>query len=315
MASRAELQILIDEYKNWWAGKEKQIAIESEVKEPLYHYTSMQGMLGIISKEEMWFTNIFHLNDPSELGYGIKICLQILSENAENAFSYKQRFRDWMKHLLVKAGGEIFSFYVASFSAHKNDLGQWRAYADDGRGVAIGFAPPLFSVETNSEKIAATEVTERTLIGRVNYDREQNIHRVREAINKALQAFSVASFQTHEESREFIEELAREVASAMFFYSITAKHSAYEHEKETRLMLINDCHTLNQYAKMRIRGSQLVPYICSKWAVRSRAAISEVIVGPAAADLASNSVRTFLASQSLAAVTVGQSTIPYTSHR
>lgn len=37
-------------------------------------------------------------------------------------------------------------FYIASFSRARDDLGQWRAYADNGRGFAIGFSPRVFAM-------------------------------------------------------------------------------------------------------------------------------------------------------------------------
>ena len=48
---------------------------------------------------------------------------------------------DVFQHRKVK---EIFGFYIASFSRDRNDLGQWRAYADNGGGFALGLAPHLF---------------------------------------------------------------------------------------------------------------------------------------------------------------------------
>ena len=41
---------------------------------------------------------------------------------------------------------KTLEFFIASFSRDRDDLGQWRAYADDGRGFAIGFSPRLFKV-------------------------------------------------------------------------------------------------------------------------------------------------------------------------
>jgi hypothetical protein len=32
-------------------------------------------------------------------------------------------------------------FYTASFTAQRDDPGQWKRYGDEGRGVAIGFSP------------------------------------------------------------------------------------------------------------------------------------------------------------------------------
>jgi Protein of unknown function (DUF2971) len=34
---------------------------------------------------------------------------------------------------------DVVKFFALSFSATFDELGQWRAYADDGRGYALGF--------------------------------------------------------------------------------------------------------------------------------------------------------------------------------
>ena len=44
----------------------------------LYHYTSLEGLLGILDikssqPQSIWATNIFYLNDASELNYSIKL--------------------------------------------------------------------------------------------------------------------------------------------------------------------------------------------------------------------------------------------------
>jgi hypothetical protein len=124
-------------------------------------------MLGIISNEQIWFTSIFHMNDPSELAYGIQIALDILRDQSKGGSTAVKAFCEWMVHVLVKAGGEIFGFFVASFSQRPDDLGQWRAYADNGRGVAIGLAPKLFQVVPGQSNLG---LTEKTLVAHVIYD-------------------------------------------------------------------------------------------------------------------------------------------------
>ena len=39
--------------------------------EVLYHYTSGAGLLGIITSHELWASDVFYLNDPSEIFYSL----------------------------------------------------------------------------------------------------------------------------------------------------------------------------------------------------------------------------------------------------
>ena len=80
----------------------------------------------------------------------------------------------------------------------------------------------------------------------------------------------------------------------IFSYAVTYKHPAYAHEKETRLLLINDLNELSSVIKMRVRGSSLVPYIPSPLRVRSTGAITNIMIGPAADELAEDAIRAFL---------------------
>jgi hypothetical protein len=64
-----ELQSRLREFTGWWEARGKDLDAANEVREPLYHYTDMGGLLGIVNNQEIWLTSIFHLNDPSELGH------------------------------------------------------------------------------------------------------------------------------------------------------------------------------------------------------------------------------------------------------
>jgi hypothetical protein len=188
-------------------------------------------------------------------------------------------------HVLVKAGGEIFGFYVASFSRESNDLGQWRAYADNGRGVAIGLSPKLFAVVKDQSTLG---VTDKTMAANVTCDRVECERNFGEAIRQAvgLIAKGQAHVTSDVERAEFGKDMARELAVPMFHHAITCKHRAFEHERETRLLLLNDRAELDPHARFRTRGPTLVPYVASALRVRAKDAITKIIVGPAADVLA-----------------------------
>jgi len=45
----------------------------------IYHYTNDAGLRGIIETGKLWFTDIFNLNDPTELRHGLNPALEILA--------------------------------------------------------------------------------------------------------------------------------------------------------------------------------------------------------------------------------------------
>jgi hypothetical protein len=48
----------------------------------IYHYTNDAGLRGILESGKLWLTDIFDLNDPSELSHGFSHAVSILSNKA-----------------------------------------------------------------------------------------------------------------------------------------------------------------------------------------------------------------------------------------
>lgn len=315
---RPELVTLLSEFTDWWKNEGKIIISENEVKSTLYHYTSMTGLLGIIKTERMWFTSVFHLNDPSELRYVVNIALEMLREAATTSPSIEslKEFCDRTFQRLIEAGGETLGFFVSSFSSDGNDLAQWRLYADDGRGVALAFEPKLFKVITDPETLSKIPISEQYLVSQINYNHDKCCNQIREAIGRALDVLEKCTYFLSDSERSlFMDQLATNLAMAIFLYATTSKDPAYAHEKETRAFLISNLDTLSSCIDTRVRGSTLVPYIPVPMPVRSLdAAISKIIVGPAADELAVDAVRAFLRSQGLPVNLVTKSPKPYRSY-
>jgi hypothetical protein len=158
----------------------------------LYHYTNDQGLLGILRNGSIWLTDGFKLNDPSEFKHGLFIASKILAERGRNGPEELKTFA--MNFNLFLSGGGVESVtraFVACFSATDDDLGQWRSYADNGRGFALCFerealenafakesSPPTvdcstFSVEYNDAKVSAIcEEIFRNLIPAISLPRK-----------------------------------------------------------------------------------------------------------------------------------------------
>ena len=52
----------------------------AKIKEKIYHYTSAEGLMGIVQNKELWFTNIYFLNDNQEVFYTYNLLLDLIKE-------------------------------------------------------------------------------------------------------------------------------------------------------------------------------------------------------------------------------------------
>ena len=105
----------------------------------IYHYTDARGLRGILETGKLWFTDIFYLNDPTELRHSLSFAVDFLRKEAAKGSPALKLFLEHLGTMLSRDIEEIAHFFVCSFSKSSDELGQWRAYADDGRGFAIGF--------------------------------------------------------------------------------------------------------------------------------------------------------------------------------
>ena len=105
--------------------------------EHLYHYTTAEGLKGIVEKCEIWASDIFSLNDKSEIYHGRDMLLDHLKKNTlseEHGGRKRQQFITALEGINPE---KVSPTYVCSFSQEHNDLSQWRAYCPHG-GYAIG---------------------------------------------------------------------------------------------------------------------------------------------------------------------------------
>jgi hypothetical protein len=97
----------------------------------LFHYTSLEGLLGIIESQSIWATNVLYLNDASELNYLIKLLIEEVSNVKEKIpvdskglgkFSFFDGIIENIEKFISHP--YRFSFFVCSFSEEKDLLSQ-----------------------------------------------------------------------------------------------------------------------------------------------------------------------------------------------
>jgi hypothetical protein len=116
--------------------------LEDGTPDRLYHYTDGPGLAGILESGSFRLTDIFDLNDPTEVRHGIEQAGRILAAQARRGHPAAKLFTEKFRRGLREGITELAQMFVACFTTDGDELGQWRAYADNGRGFALEFDGP-----------------------------------------------------------------------------------------------------------------------------------------------------------------------------
>lgn len=311
------LQDAIDKFKLWNLEQVESQQRQEQIDTTLYHYTDSFGLRGIIESGRIWFTDYRHLNDPSELIHGIKLAHTVAREISDGADGRVRLFLETCIDMFRQENFNLtLAFYIASFSRERDDIGQWRAYADNGRGFAIGFSSSMFKI---SEEPLENKLSE--FVGPVLYNIDEVRARHRLALEQAAEIFfdavnaNAVLMQNKTIGLPFIQEFAREViASPLIWNCLTSKHLAYEHEREVRLIILEQAQRVSPYVMTRVRGGEVVPYIAHEMPLREPHKITEIVIGPAAPTDAERRVRAMLRELGMnQKIPIVRSDIPYRS--
>ena len=99
----------------------------------IYHYCSSESFLRIITGNSLRLCNISHTNDYLEAKYLAHWIIRV-TESPEIFNNLRQAL-------------EQTSAFISCFSDKHDSLGQWRAYAGNGTGFAIGFDTNKINIE------------------------------------------------------------------------------------------------------------------------------------------------------------------------
>jgi Protein of unknown function (DUF2971) len=278
----------------------------------LYHYTSVAGFKGVIDSGKFWFTDMLHLNDPSEYEYarnkimrGLKSVGGSINESSLTDKNAVVEFLAGVEKYFAKT--DVFSgndFFTASFSDESDDLGQWRAYGDDGQGVVLGLKRDLFydsSVMPQGWGSFGASVT---------YGPDPLIDLQTKVIVPAVQVVEWASSIDIDRQYDlFLSNLYRDVIGALLRNCVYAKHPAYRNENEWRFLVPGNSEAAKDQVKFRSRGPQLIPYVELPFNLKE--SLVSVVVGMAASETSEDAVRKLLVSKGLNPDIVTRSKIPY----
>ena len=119
--------------------------IEAVTAEPpppiIYHYCNADSLVGILSSGNLWFSDVFTLNDTSEIKHGVNLACELLEHSVARPDTTApiEIFANAVINELQKNIESSAYYFVCCFSTEEDMLSQWRLYADDARGFALGF--------------------------------------------------------------------------------------------------------------------------------------------------------------------------------
>jgi hypothetical protein len=224
----------------------------------IFHYTSAQGLCGILHEKVFFASDLFCLNDPSEFQYGKSIVMKVLTSRSDPMS--RSLLDNFKEDPLFPRQGKEWSAYSVSFCGTKDLLGQWHGYGGPG-GYAIG------------ARLSALMEHARHRIGliRMLYDHEKQVEVIDRFLSGAVEIFERNTMRVH------ADELLTEVGTCIIRCIFNFKHPAFRGEDEWRILMIEDFHDPNFPVKYRISGNRIVPYIELPFETHW---VSRVILGP-----------------------------------
>lgn len=116
----------------------------------LYHYCSMATFVSIVEKKELWLSSTKHMNDLAEGRWVLRVVERCLNDS-----EYFKKNPKKKETFLAAVGASFPEKFICCFSEDGDLLSQWRGYADNGRGVAIGFDHSKLNVEVRPTLMSA----------------------------------------------------------------------------------------------------------------------------------------------------------------
>jgi hypothetical protein len=281
-----------------------------------WHYTTVQGLLGVVQSRELWASSPLGLNDLSEMRYGVEVIAQAWRDIDLTGVGNEMTQR--VVHLsALLHGHELFDgkvpIYFLCASKNPDSLNQWMHYTR-AQGYALGIdterklAPVLSGEVDESERMAGGFLFAGWRD--VEYRRDRQTAMATDLLNFFIRTMPIGGEHERESMAGYLIGLAA-----------TFKHQTFAAEEEIRF-IVDSSESHGEF--FRAGNSGVVPYLRLRhsaqyegsWSHEPAALLPLVQVrcGPRAAeerDLEEASVQRLLRASGYAGVAVSHSAAPY----
>lgn len=258
---------------------------------PLWHYTSTDGLIGIIRNDpsehgrlHFWFTRSDCLNDTSEgthiMDLFLQLCDDLLGQGVISRIFY-----DCIKSCEIPDDQFIYyplpmsedgtrnsmldvtpcHAYICSFSLKEDSLDMWRYYSKGSGGYGLNLKPFLFDSYKQYEYSGYYKdaLFVKICSYKVVYDNDEKIEMLKQIVLDTFTAYqneSISEMEKSDNAKHFIQ-------FALKNYQFQFKHRCYASEQEYRFVVYlpyNKPASLKNElpaVKYRVLNGMVVPYI------------------------------------------------------
>jgi len=105
----------------------------------VYHYTSIDSLLGINKTNELWLSHISYMNDPLETIFGINTIIDLLNRQAKLKHIPDLLLKSLETRKQLSLDLKTNMAFVLSVTELADNKSFWMQYANQGKGVSIQF--------------------------------------------------------------------------------------------------------------------------------------------------------------------------------
>lgn len=245
----------------------------SNIPDIIYHYTSAAGLEGMLKFGKIWLTDFRFLNDATEMIYGTEQGDSIIRDTA--LVSTDPLIRRLAKEILqYRQIASPFEFYIFSASDQKDDLSQWRGYAQEGKGFTVGICGSTISKLTKLPKAPFG-------FGPVIYDEKKQIDVLKKAFSEIEEELRVLLRDAPNFENEIFDRAASIMDNIIEGRAAVSKHDSFAAESEWRIVSAVSRGGPDDDVKVRINGLRPIPYVEAALDPTSgRLPIKQIGIGP-----------------------------------
>ncbi len=270
-----------------------------------YHYTSGQGLLGIVSSNSLWMSDSYFMNDSSEVGHSVGIFEEAFDllkpgDLTSDVWPVFQNAIRVMREQMQASRPLIFSM-----STGKDLLNQWRYYGNDTVAYAIGF---------NSRELGEIMCDDNVCTyAPLLYDRWEAIQECRDHIlrHRAVVGRLLATHSLEDEDTANLI-ISSALAGRLFARAAFLKHEGFKAEQEVRLIVDLASHANPEVFEFRSSKFGLIPFLRAYMPNGAILPIVKIVIGPTPyQEAARTSVELLLRKHGHENVSTEFSTVPF----
>lgn len=225
-----------------------------DLPETLWHYTSAEAIVSILTQRSLRATNLYYMNDASELLHAAALALGEIDLLISGGIRMHESIvlQQMREMVSLEMGIRGWSVFVSSFCEDGDSLSQWRAYCRSG-GFSIG-------LPAESLRDAASEQGFR--LEKCIYDRDQQKKIVSKGVAGILEGYreETEKAASLEEAQKIGWRARKDIRQWLCREGPLLKQGVFEEEGEWRLVSERRDPTADKTISFTSRGNLVVPF-------------------------------------------------------